>query len=346
MKTIVLTGGGTGGHVIPHLALLPYLQEYKIEYIGTNGIERDIITKHNIPFNTITAVKLDRSKKLKNLLIPFKLLSSIKQCKKLLKTIKPDVVFSKGGFVSIPVVIAAKKLKIPIVSHESDLTFGLANKIIYRYCNCMCTTFEQTAKGKSKCVFTGPPIRKELFCGDIAGGKRLTNFDNNLPVIMVVGGSTGASALNEIVYNALPELTKNYNIIHIVGKGKLKQQSCKNYCQIEYCDKIQDLLAITDYVVSRAGSNAIFEFAALKKPMLLIPLPKAASRGDQIQNANLFAKNNYARVLYQENASTQTLLKEIEQLEKYKDLLITNLSKANFGNATEKILDNIKKFIL
>ncbi len=348
MKNIVLTGGGTGGHVIPHLSLLPYIKkDYKVFYLGTDGIEKDIMKNQDVTFVTIDAVKLDRSKKLKNITIPFKLIKSIHNCKKILKEIKPSVIFSKGGYVSIPVVIAAHKLKIPIVSHESDLTFGLANKIIYRYCDCMCTSFKQTADGKNKCVFTGSPIRQELFCGNKQTGYNVTQLKSDKPTIMFVGGSTGAKKLNEIVYQALPTLTKKYNVIHLVGKNKLdKTKNYPNYCQIEYCHNIQDLFAISDCVVSRAGSNAIFELAVLKKPMLLIPLPKGASRGDQIQNAELFAKLGYAHTLSQEGLTYVKLLENIEKLFKDKNNLVFNLNKADFGNASQKIYQNIVKYTL
>lgn len=349
MKKIILTGGGTGGHVIPHLSLLDYLrQEYKIFYIGTNGIEKQIMSKQqDIKFYEIQAVKLDRSKFFKNFALPFKLIKAVKQCKKILKEIKPDVIFSKGGFVSVPVVIASHKLKIPIVSHESDLTMGLANKIIYHYCNCMCTSFKKTCLKKPKCVFTGSPIRKELFFGNKDKGYKLTNLNNDKPTILFMGGSTGALKLNKIIYTALPTLTKKYNIIHIVGKNKGdKTIYYPNYCQLEYVDNIQDIFAISDYIVSRAGSNAIYEFASLQKPMLLIPLPKDASRGDQIENAKLFEQLGYAHQIQQQDLNTITLLEQIEKLVKDKDKLVSTLKKENFVGASQKIFENIKKWTL
>ncbi len=348
MKKIVLTGGGTGGHVIPHLGLLRYLKDYEIYYIGTDGIEKSIIEKiPNIKFFEIDAVKLDRTKKLKNLMLPFKLIKSITQCKKILKQIKPDVVFSKGGFVSVPVVIASKKCKIPAVSHESDLSMGLANKIIYRYCNCMCTSFQKTATGLKKAVFTGPPIRQELFEGSRQVGLDKTKLNPTLETILFMGGSTGALKLNKIIYEALPLLIQKYNVIHIVGKNKgNKNATYRNYCQLEFIDNIQDIFAISDYVVSRAGSNAIFEIAALKKPMLLIPLPKGASRGDQVENAELFKNLGYAKVCSQEDLTKDSLIDNIDKLITDKQSLINTLNKANFANGCQNIIEQIKKWTL
>lgn len=348
MKKIVLTGGGTGGHVIPHLGLLRFLKDYEIYYIGTCGIEKSIIEKiPSIKFIEIEAVKLDRTKKLKNLLLPFKLIKSISYCKKILKQIKPDVIFSKGGFVSVPVVIAGKKCKAPVISHESDLSMGLANKIIYRYCNCMCTSFEQTAKGLKKAVFTGPPIRQELFEGNRQIGYDKTKLNPKLETILFMGGSTGALKLNKIIYESLPLLTQKYNVIHIVGKNKGdKNITFKNYCQLEYIDNIQDIFAISDYVVSRAGSNAIFEIAALKKPMLLIPLPKGASRGDQVENAKLFESLGYAKVCSQEGLTKESLIENIDTLIKDKQVLVSSLNKANFANGCQNIFEQIRKWTL
>ena len=349
MKTIVLTGGGTGGHVIPHLSLLPLIKKdfNNIHYIGSeNGIEKEIISKHSeLNYHSIPTVKLERKFTFKNFAIPFKLISAINKAKKLLKTIKPNVVFSKGGFVSVPVVIAAKKLKIPVVSHESDLSMGLANKIIYKFCNAMCTTFEKTANGKKRCVFTGSPIRTELFYGNKEKLFSTLPISRNKKTILFMGGSTGALRLNEVLYQTLPKLTETYNIIHIVGKGKGNINiKFDNYCQIEFTHNIEDFFAISDLIISRAGSNAICEFLALKKPMLLIPLPKNASRGDQIENANLFKQLGYANVLPQEELSSTRLEKEIKLLEENSSTLINNMKKAKNENGSQNIYNIIKKY--
>ena len=345
MKKIVLTGGGTGGHVIPHLSLIDNLKkDYTIHYIGTNGIEKDIIAKYpEIQFHTIDAVKFDRKKLLKIFSIPLKLLKCIKQAKQILKEIKPDVIFSKGGYVSIPVVFAGYKLNIPIISHESDLSMGLANKLIYRKCNVMCTTFKETAK-KKKMIYTGPPIREKLFKGNKEKGYQMTKLNNSKKVLLFIGGSTGAKTINEFVYNNIKELTKEYNIIHICGKGKKQEYTLPNYYQTEFTNNIEDILAITDIVISRAGSNAIFEFLALKKPMILIPLPKGSSRGDQIENAKLFQRNKYASVILQENLTYSNLINEINVINKNYKNIVSNMENSHISNSNEKICNIIRKY--
>lgn len=347
MKKIVLTGGGTGGHVTPHLSLFNYLRkDYEIHYIGTNGIEKEIMS--NFPFvrfHEIDCVKFQRKLTLKNLLIPFKLIKSKKQAKQLLKKIKPNIIFSKGGYVSIPVVFAGKSLHIPIVSHESDLTMGLANKLIYKKCDCMCTTFEETAKGKKKAMFTGPPIRNAIFQGNKENGYSLTHLNNNRKTILFMGGSTGATAINDLVFSNIKELTKKYNVIHLTGKNKDKIINQPYYFHTEYCSKIEDLLAISDIVISRAGSNVIFELLALKKPMILIPLPKSASRGDQLENAKIFANKKIAKVILQENLNLSLLEKCIEEIIQDKNL-IENMNKEVPQNSNKKIFDILKKLSL
>ncbi len=346
MKKIILTGGGTGGHVVPHLSLIPSLsKDFEIHYIGTDGIEKQIMKNAPVVFHTIKAVKLDRSKPLKNLSLPFKLLRSISDCKKLIKEIKPNVIFSKGGFVSLPVVIAGKKLKIKTISHESDYSLGLANKIIYRYSNIFCTSFEDTAQKLKKAVATGSPIRPTLDKGSKEKGYNLTKLNPNKKTLLFMGGSTGARALNNCVYSSLDNLTKKYNIINIVGKGKGRNIKKNGYFEVEYVNNIEDIFAISDYIISRAGSNAIFEFAYLKKPTLLIPLPKGASRGDQIENANNFKSKGLAHVLQQENLSPKTLEEEIEKLEKDTPRLICNMEKFKLKNGSENILKEIYKLV-
>ncbi len=346
MKKIVLTGGGTGGHVVPHLSLIDTLKkDFEIHYIGTNGIEKEIMKDTPVVYHTISAVKLERDKKLKNLLLPFKLLASISSCKKILKKIKPDIIFSKGGFVSLPVVIAGKSRKIKIISHESDLTIGIANKIIYKYSDVFCTSFEDTAKGLKKAVVTGCPIRKDIFNGSITRGKNITKFNNNKKTLLFMGGSTGAKAINDCVIDSLDLLLKDYNIINIVGKNKGNDIKKPGYLQLEYVKNIEDIFAVTDFIISRAGANAIFEFVALKKPTLLIPLPKGASRGDQVENANNFKQKGLVNVLFQENLNSTTLVSEIKKLEKDKDTLIKNMTNFKYKNGSENILKEIYNFV-
>ena len=346
MKTIILTGGGTGGHVIPHLSLLPFIRKDfdKIVYIGTNSIEKEIMSKQkDVIFETISAVKLKRDSIFKNLSIPFKLISSISQARKILKKYKPSVIFSKGGYVSVPVCIAGKLLKIPIVSHESDLTIGLANKLIYSCCDTFCTSFEKTAKSLSKGIYTGSPIRKELLNGNKDNGYNITKVSKTKSTILVMGGSTGALKLNKALYETLPKLLKTYNVIHIVGKDKGDSSKVfKNYCQIEFCHNIEDIFAISDIIISRAGSNAIFEFLALKKAMILIPLPKQASRGDQIDNAKYFEEKGYSKTILQENLNPNLLLETIEDLQKNKQIFLNNMKNNTIHlNGAENIYHEI-----
>lgn len=345
MKKIVLTGGGTAGHIYPALALVPYLEkEYQIHYIGGSGMEKDILAKHkNIIYHQIPTVKLERKLTLKNLLIPFKLFSSIKKARKILKDINPEIVFSKGGFVALPVVIGAKKNKTPVLSHESDLSMGLANKIILRFCDKMATAFQATAKENEKCVFTGQPIRQALLHGNKNNLPFYSKMSKALPCLLIVGGSSGAGFLNKIVKENLQYLTEKFNVIHICGKGKADKTAQTNYFQIEYSDSMGDILDAADFVVSRAGSGAINEFLSLNKPMLLIPLSKACSRGDQIENAKLFCQLGYAMMLEEENYSTKTFADNLEKLVKNDNIFKKNMKNSAKNNANEEIIKLIKQ---
>lgn len=345
MKSIILTGGGTAGHIMPNVALIPDLKKHfdKIYYIGTNGMEKDIISKiEGVEFIEIEAVKLVRKLTLKNLLIPFKLLKSINKCKKIVKKIKPDIIFTKGGYVSVPVAIAGKKLKVPVLSHESDYSFGLANKIILKYSKFMFTSFRDTCEQSNKCIFTGSPIRKEIFEGNAEKIKNKYKISKNKQNLLIFGGSLGSRKINDTVFESIEDLTKNYNIFHIVGKNNLnKALKLENYFQIEFAENIWDYLAAADLVVSRAGANSIFELCALRKPMLLIPLSKAQSRGDQIENANLFKQKGYAIVLLEENLNKDTFLAKIYETERKSQKLIENMKTNNARNANKLIIEKI-----
>lgn len=343
---IVLTGGGTGGHVIPNLSLIPELKKHfdKVYYLGGNGIEKELVQKNpDIKFVEIPTCKTNKSCKLCNITFPFKLLSCVHKIKKILKKIKPDIVFSKGGYVSLPVCIASYLLKIPVVSHESDMTMGKANKVIYKLSSKMCTTFEKTSENLKKAVCTGSPIRENLDKGQKEIGLKMTGLKDDLPFVLVTGGSTGAEKLNEVVFSSLKTLTKKYNIIHLVGKNKGKKINSPHYFQMEFCSNIEHLFATADVVVSRAGSNAICELLYLKKPMLLIPLPKSkSSRGDQVDNAKYFEEKGLACVLYQEDLSPATLEKNIDQLFAHKTKISNIYSNGN-KNIVNVILNVIKK---
>ena len=322
MKHIILTGGGTAGHVTPNIALIPTLKEagYQISYIGSyNGIERKLIEELGIPYYGISSGKLRRYFDPKNFSDPFRVLKGFHEARKLLKQLKPDVVFSKGGFVTVPVVIAAKRCKIPAIIHESDMTPGLANKLCIPSAVKVCCNFPETVSSlpKDKAVLTGTPIRQELLNGNKETGRQFCGFTADKPVLMIIGGSLGAASVNDHVRKILPELLKDFQVIHLCGKGKMDEKltGTAGYVQYEYIkDELPDLFALADVVISRAGANAICEISALHKPNLLIPLSANASRGDQILNARSFEKQGYSMVLEEEEITDQKLLDTIHQL--------------------------------
>lgn len=339
MKKIVFTGGGTAGHIIPNLAIINDIKNRaQIFYIGSNGLEKKLVQEKNIDFFEISSTKLKRSLSFSNLLIPFKLIKAYNEAKKILKKIKPDVIFSKGGYVSLPVVLASHKLKIDVIAHESDLTMGLANKLCKNKCKIICTSFETTAKNLKNGLFTGSPIRKEIFCGNIQNAQKLFKQPTKKPTILVVGGSLGSKIINEIIFQIIDNL-KEFNFIHIVGKGNKKEINKENYVQLEYADNIQDLFALADIVISRAGSNAVNEILALNKPNILIPLSKKASRGDQILNAKYFQEKGYSKVIFEEDLNAINLIANIKNLYKNKEDYIKNMKQSNVKFANEKIIE-------
>ena len=322
MKHIVLTGGGTAGHVTPNIAMIPVLREagYKISYIGSyDGIEKKLIEELNIPYYGISSGKLRRYFDVKNFTDPFRVLKGFHEAKKLMKQLKPDIVFSKGGFVTVPVVIAAKKCKVPAIIHESDMTPGLANKLCIPSAVKVCCNFPETAKNlpQEKAVLTGTPIRKELLSGDKEAGRRFCGFTSDKPVLMVIGGSLGAASVNNHIRSILPELLKEFQVVHLCGKDKTDESltGTEGYVQYEYIkNELADLFALSDIVISRAGANAICEISALHKPNLLIPLSANASRGDQILNARSFERQGFSVVLEEEEITDQKLLDSIRSL--------------------------------
>lgn len=322
MKHIVLTGGGTAGHVTPNIAMIPVLREagYKISYIGSyDGIEKKLIEELDIPYYGISSGKLRRYFDVKNFTDPFRVLKGFHEAKKLMKQLKPDIVFSKGGFVTVPVVIAAKKCKVPAIIHESDMTPGLANKLCIPSAVKVCCNFPETVKNlpQEKAVLTGTPIRKELLSGDKEAGRRFCGFTSDKPVLMVIGGSLGAASVNNHIRNILPELLKEFQVVHLCGKDKTDESltGTEGYVQYEYIkNELADLFALSDIVISRAGANAICEINALHKPNLLIPLSANASRGDQILNARSFERQGFSMVLEEEEITDQKLLDSIRSL--------------------------------
>ncbi len=336
MKKIVLTGGGTAGHVTPNIALLPSLREagYEIAYMGSyDGIEKKLIGDFDIPYTGISTGKFRRYFDPKNLSDPFRVLKGFTEARKYLKQFKPDVVFSKGGFVSVPVVRAAASLGIPCIIHESDMTPGLANKLCIPVAAKVCCNFPETLKllPENKAVLTGSPIRAELAKGNKIAGLDMCGFTANKPVIMVVGGSLGAANVNSAVREALPELLKDFQVVHLCGKGKMDNLllNTSGYKQFEYIKaELKDLFAMADIVISRAGANAICELLALKKPNILIPLPAASSRGDQILNAKSFESQGFSIVISEDDLTTDLLVDKVHELYFTRQTFVDNMGRS------------------
>jgi UDP-N-acetylglucosamine--N-acetylmuramyl-(pentapeptide) pyrophosphoryl-undecaprenol N-acetylglucosamine transferase len=351
VKKIVLTGGGTLGHVTPHLALIPRLKEagYEIHYIGTeNGMEAPKMRSvEGITYHAVKSGKLRRYHDWKNFTDPFRVIAGAFQSARLMGRIRPDVVFSKGGFVAVPVVFGAWLHRIPVLCHESDLTPGLANKLCKPFATRFATTFPECADALGKkAEMTGTPLRPELFRGSREKGLSLAGFDGQKPVLLMMGGSSGAQSVNACLREALPRLTGEFDIIHICGKGNLDPalDGTAGYRQIEFLDAdLPDVLACTDLVLSRAGANALCEFQALGRPMLLIPYPKGASRGDQILNAKSLEKRGLCRVLLQENMTVDTLTEAIKGTWKDREALSEALKNAPPADGTQRVLEMIKE---
>ena len=345
MKRIVLTGGGTAGHVTPNMALIPRLQElgYEIHYIGSyNGIEKKLIEEMHIPYYGISSGKLRRYFDLKNFTDPFRVIKGFSEAQHLIKKLKPDIIFSKGGFVAVPVVLAAKKNHVPVICHESDMTPGLANKIALPFASKICCNFPETLKSlpADKAVLTGSPIREELRHGDAEKAKKFCNFTSDKPVLMVIGGSLGSANVNAAIRGILPQLLKDFQVIHLCGKDKLDPalNGTPGYVQYEYIkEELADLFALADVVVSRAGANAICELLDLRKPALLIPLGSNASRGDQILNAQSFKSQGFCEVLTEDILTSELLLETIHKLYDHSSTYVQAMEKSELSNAIEKI---------
>ncbi len=350
MKRIILTGGGTAGHVTPNIALLPRLRElqYDIHYIGSyNGIEKELIEQFGIPYHGISSGKLRRYFSVQNFTDPFRVLKGFGEAKRLIKLLKPDVIFSKGGFVSVPVVMAGKKCKVPVIIHESDMTPGLANKLSFPSAAKVCCNFPETVEllPADKAVLTGSPIRQELLEGDAQKARDFTGLTEDKPVILVIGGSLGAVAVNNAVRSCLPELLKDFQVIHLCGRGKLDPtlNNLNGYVQYEYIkDELKDLFALTDIVISRAGANAICELLALHKPNLLIPLSANASRGDQVLNARSFERQGFSMVLEEEEITDEKFLSCIRQLYENRQSYKDAMSRSRQQDSIDTIIDLIE----
>ena len=348
MSKIVLTGGGTAGHVTPCLALLPYLKKEfdEIYYLGSyDGIEKRLAQKEGIKYYGVSTVKLKRNFSLSNLSIPLKLIKGIKESSKILNEIKPDVIFSKGGFVSVPVVIAGARKKIPVISHESDFTVGLANKITSKYCKKVLTSFPETAKTLSNGNFVGAPLREEIFKKQ-EDAYSYFNLSGKKPVLLILGGSQGSKSINDVIFRVLDELLPTFDVIHVVGKGNVVNVNKQGYAQVEYLEDVSLAYSIASVCVSRAGSNTVFELLALKIPTLLIPLPKGTSRGDQVFNAEYFEKLGLVSVLPQSRLTEKSLTLYINATYSNRFNLKRNLDKYPVENACPKILETILNYTL
>lgn len=351
MKKIVLTGGGTAGHVTPNIALLPSLKEagFEVHYIGSyEGIEKKLIEDMGIPYYGISSGKLRRYFDVKNFSDPFRVVKGLSEANRILKKIQPDVVFSKGGFVTVPVVMAAKRNHIPAIIHESDMTPGLANKLCIPSATKVCCNFKETFDllPEGKAVLTGTPIRKELFEGSAQKAAEFCGLSTDKPTILIIGGSSGSVVINNIVRESLEDILKDFQVIHLCGKDHLDASltNTPGYVQFEYISKeLRDLFALCDLVISRAGANAICELLALKKPNILIPLSKAASRGDQILNAKSFKKNGFSYVIEEEELSKASLLNAIRDVSTHKNEYITAMNESEMSDSIKVIMNLINE---
>jgi len=350
MKRIILTGGGSAGHVTPNLAIAPFLRNsgYELFYIGSKkGIEKTLVEKANIQYTGISSGKLRRYPNLKNVTDMFRVVKGLGDAFAVMLRLRPDLVFSKGGFVAVPVVIAAKMLRIKVIIHESDMTPGLANKISLPFADKVCVSFPETIKHvpSGKGVLTGTPIRTELYQGSVIEARRICGFHDSKPVVMVMGGSTGSVAINECLRSILPQLIKRFNVIHLCGKNNRRNDlAMRGYLQFEYVSQeLPHLLAYADIVVSRAGANSLSEFLALRKPNLLIPLPLSASRGDQILNAESYEAQGFSMVLNEEDMNPVNLKAKIEELYENKKKYTQKMAESPVADGTRDVLKTIEE---
>jgi UDP-N-acetylglucosamine--N-acetylmuramyl-(pentapeptide) pyrophosphoryl-undecaprenol N-acetylglucosamine transferase len=345
MKKIVLTGGGTLGHVTPNLALLPHLKKSfdEIHYIGSvGGMEERVIkqTAGDVIYHNINCTKLRRSLTLKNLAVPFKLFSSIREAKNLLNEINPTVIFSKGGFVSLPVCLAAKG-RFPVVLHESDYTMGLANKLSKGSCDKILTSFRTSIKDS---VWTGAPLREELYHGNREKTLLSLNFKRSLPCLLITGGSQGAKAINEVVTSSLTKLLERFNIVHLTGKNFKNTIKRDGYIAMEFSLDMPSLYSACDFVLCRGGANTLFELTALSKPALVVPLPAKNSRGDQVDNARYFEALGVSKTLLQEDLTSEKLVRSLEFLVKNEAIMKQNARLAKKIDGTLEIAEILSNY--
>jgi UDP-N-acetylglucosamine--N-acetylmuramyl-(pentapeptide) pyrophosphoryl-undecaprenol N-acetylglucosamine transferase len=354
MKTIVFTGGGSAGHVTPNIALMNKLQQlrWEVRYIGSAaGIEKELIEREGVPFDPISSGKWRRYFDLNNFKDPFRVIKGVYESYRLLRRWKPAIVFSKGGFVSVPVVVGSRMNKIPVIIHESDMTLGLANKISLLFATKVCVTFPESLQHVlgQKVMLTGLPIREDILNGNAAKGYRFCDFHSQKPVILIMGGSLGSQVINQAIRDNLDSLLAQFQIVHICGKGNISQylSGKRGYKQFEYIyDELPDVMAMAGLVISRAGATSIYEFLLLEKPMLLIPLSLQTSRGDQLLNAKSFQKSGYADVFMEDEliSTPESLAERVATLYANREVYKEAMSSRNKTNALETIVKLIETY--
>jgi len=348
---LVFTGGGTAGHVTPNLALIQELStEYDIHYLGSpSGVERKLVEAKGIAYHAVQSGKLRRHFSLKTLMTPFKVLAGIVQSYRCIRKLKPKLVFSKGGFVALPVVIGAWLNRIPVIAHESDLSPGLANKLSFPFVKIICVTFDagkKYFKNLSKVRVTGTPIRPELLQGSRDVGLKQCNFKQNKPCVLIIGGSQGAQVLNTCIRDILDDVCTRFNVIHLCGAGKLDKRFMENpsYFQLEYAhQELPDLFAASDIILSRSGANAVYEILALSKPHVFVPLSRRYSRGDQIDNARYFEEKGVSVVLDEENMTSSDVRDALDDVYMRRDLITSDIKALRIQSATTILVDLIRK---
>lgn len=347
-KVIVFTGGGTAGHVTPNIALIEKFHEsgWNIHYIGSrDGIEKNIIS--NIPFAFYYAIHCDKIRRYfswRHFLAPYRIMLGLFQSFFILRRIRPSIIFSKGGYVSFPVCVAAKLLGISVIVHESDLSPGLANQVSFPFARLIFVSMEKTVesfKNPKNVIVSGSPVRSSFAKASKDKGLRLLDFAEEKPILLVFGGGLGSEFLNKAVHDLLPKIHKDYNIVHLTGKDKSDTSlngQYENYRQFEYLhDEFADVLAASDFVIARAGANSIYEVMLMEKPAILVPLSLAASRGDQMQNALYFQSVGAAIVMKEEELSAEFVMIRLIFLQRHKENIIENIKKLNLKNGTEEI---------
>jgi UDP-N-acetylglucosamine--N-acetylmuramyl-(pentapeptide) pyrophosphoryl-undecaprenol N-acetylglucosamine transferase len=349
LQRVIFTGGGSAGHVVPCMPVIERLRARgsDITFVGSrSGLEERLIAPLGIRYRAIATGKLRRYWSLENVRDVGRIVGGVAGAWRMLGELKPNLVFSKGGFVSFPVVFAAWLRRVPVVAHESDLTPGLANRLALPFVDVVCTTFAETRFGRSRVprVHTGTPLRPTLLTASAERGRRAVDVPLGMPVLLVVGGSLGAETLNRVVHAALSRLTSNYFVVHVCGPGRTNAtlEGTPNYRQFEYVsDGWGDLLAAADVVVSRAGANSLYELVVLKKANVLVPLTRQASRGDQLENARYAEAQGWSKVIEEESLSPERLRGALEEVRVNVSAQRNALARAGLGDGTDAVVQVI-----